>query len=144
MAELSIGEVAERAGVATSAIRYYEKIGLLDAPTRLGGRRTYEPSVVQRLSLILLARDAGFSLDEIQVLVNQFPADTSPDKRWQALVPRKLKELDALSSRIQQMRKLLTQTLQCGCATLDECVAGLGKGKGRLTCGEPELVSLKV
>jgi MerR family redox-sensitive transcriptional activator SoxR len=132
---LSIGEVAERTGLATSAIRYYEKIGLLDEPPRSAGRRYYDPAILQRLSLILMARDAGLSLDEIQVLVNRFPEGTRPEERWRTVAPRKLKELEALSLKIEGMKAALTRTLRCDCATLDDCASRWEQGRGSLCCG---------
>ena len=63
--ELTIGEVARRAGIRTSAIRYYESVGLLPAPPRMSGRRRYDPSIVQRLAVLHLAQEAGFTMAEI-------------------------------------------------------------------------------
>lgn len=62
---IPIGEVARRAGIATSAIRYYERLGLMEPPTRLGGRRAYSPAGLRRLIFIGMLQDAGLSLDDI-------------------------------------------------------------------------------
>jgi MerR family redox-sensitive transcriptional activator SoxR len=90
-APLTIGAVARQAGVATSAIRYYETIGLLPAPVRLrNGQRRYEVTTVQRLRVIERAQRAGFTLGEIRELFFGFAAGTHPNTRWEALAQRKL------------------------------------------------------
>src|SRR5688572_23189374 len=100
--ELTIGEVARRAGIRTSAIRYYEDVGLLPAPPRVSGHRRYDPSVVQRLAVLHLAQEAGFTIAEIRVLFNGFAPDTPPAERWEALARRKLDEVDVLIQRAQR------------------------------------------
>lgn len=76
---LSIGEVAARAGVRTSALRYYESIGLLPAPRRINGRRAYEATILQQLAILQLAQKAGFTMNEIDELLHGFAADTFCD-----------------------------------------------------------------
>src|SRR5881398_1043098 len=91
---LAIGEVADRAGVEPSAIRYYESLGLLPRPSRVGGKRRYGDDVLDRLALIALAKDAGFTIKEIRALVSDFAPDSGPAERWRILATRKLAELD--------------------------------------------------
>ena len=67
--QLSIGDVARRSGVAATTLRYYEDAGLLHPPRRVGGRRRYDQSVMTRLEIIACCKAAGFSLDEIRVLL---------------------------------------------------------------------------
>ena len=81
MERLSIGEVGRRSGVAPSAIRYYERLGLLPRPARAGGKRRYDASVLEWLSLIALAREAGFTMKEIKRLVTGFTPGTPPAAR---------------------------------------------------------------
>src|SRR5262245_65880585 len=107
MEELAIGEVARRAGVRTSTLRYYESIGLLPAPRRINGRRRYDSSVLQMLSVIHLAQQAGFSMAEIQTLFYGFAADTPPGERWRPLAQHKLAAVDALIIHAQQRRHIL-------------------------------------
>lgn len=121
MENLAIGEIARRAGVATSTIRYYERIGLLPPSRRVSGKRRYDPSILQKLSVIRLAQQAGFTIAEIQTLLHDFPVNTPPSQRWQALAGSKITELDAMIQRAQQMKTLLETTLQCQCATLEDC-----------------------
>ena len=124
MEELTIGEVARRAGVRTSALRYYESIGLLPAPRRINGRRQYESATVQMLGVIQLAQQAGFTIAEIQTLFHGFAAGTPPAERWRPLAEHKLGEIDALIARAQRLRRLLETLLQCGCVSLEECGIG--------------------
>ena len=121
MEELTIGEVARRAGVRASALRYYESVGLLPAPPRVHGRRRYDPSVLQRLAVIHVAQEAGFTVAEIRVLFDGCDADTSPSARWRALAVRKIDEVDALIRRAQRMKELLEKGLACGCLRLEDC-----------------------
>ena len=99
MQALMIGEVARRAGIRPSAIRYYESVGLLPASERANGRRQYDAHVLRRLAVIQAAQQAGFTIAEIRTLVDGFPVGTPPSARWQALAHRKLDEVDALIRR---------------------------------------------
>ena len=116
---MRIGEVAEQAGVRTSLIRYYERIGLLPAPERVSGQRRYDASVLRRLAVIDVAQRAGLSLDEIGELVR---AGSEPiSEHLPDLAERKLPEIDALIDRAQRVRAWLQTARGCGCQTIDEC-----------------------
>jgi MerR family redox-sensitive transcriptional activator SoxR len=130
MEDLSIGEVARRAGVRPSALRYYEQIGLLPAPARVSGRRRYSEQTVRLLGVVRLAQAAGFTVAEIQTLLNGSTPGTPPAERWQPLARQKLRELDAQLARIAQMKRLLEQALGCGCLRLEDCAAALGEHGG--------------
>jgi MerR family redox-sensitive transcriptional activator SoxR len=118
---LTIGEVARRAGVRASAIRYYEEAGLLEEPDRVGGKRRYDEEALRRLALIGGAKRAGFTLGEIRTLLHGFPAGTGAAQRWQALASEKLIEVDEAIAQLRQTRGLLEEALRCECASLDEC-----------------------
>jgi MerR family transcriptional regulator, redox-sensitive transcriptional activator SoxR len=118
---LTIGEVARRAGVRASAIRYYEEAGLLEEPERVGGKRRYDEEALRRLALIGGAKRAGFTLGEIRTLLHGFPAGTGAAQRWQALASEKLVEVDEAIAQLRQTRGLLEEALRCECASLDEC-----------------------
>ena len=118
---LSIGEVARLAGLRPSAIRYYERVGLLPQATRVGGRRQYDDSILRRLAAIRLGQRAGFTLSEIRTLWKGFPPSTPPSERWSALGREKLGELDALIERAQRMKRVLGRGLECRCLTLEQC-----------------------
>lgn len=117
----SIGELANRAGIQASAIRYYESIGLLPEPQRINGRRRYDPSTLSRLELINAARSCGFQIREIQVLLNGFPEDTPAADRWASLADQKIEEIDHRIQQLQQIRELLEFARRCQCASLDQC-----------------------
>ncbi len=120
--ELTIGEVARRAGIRTSAIRYYESVGLLPAPARVNGHRRYDPTILQRLAVVHLAQQAGFTVAGIQTLLHGFAPDTPPAERWEALARRKLDEVDVLIQRARRMKEVLEIGLRCGCLRLEDCV----------------------
>lgn len=121
MQNRSIGQVAAESGVPASTIRYYEQIGLLPPAGRVNGKRRYEESVTQKLGLIRLAQQAGFTIAEIQSLLHDFPADAPPSERWQRMAHQKLEELDAMMKNLRAMKAILEQTMQCQCASLEEC-----------------------
>jgi MerR family transcriptional regulator, redox-sensitive transcriptional activator SoxR len=122
-----IGEVVARSGVPASTIRYYEQIELRPPPARVNGRRRYAAAILQKLNVIRLAQQAGLTIAEIQTLLHDFPADAPPSARWQVLAEQKLVELEERLQTIQAMKVILSQTLQCHCATLDECGGGMNK-----------------
>ncbi len=121
-ANLTIGEVARQAGLHTSAIRYYEDIGVLPRPERTHGHRRYTSRVFQQLAFIQLARDAGFTMAEIQTLVSGFDETAPLGMRWRSLAQQKLAELDVTISRAQGMKRVLEEGIRCQCLDLDECL----------------------
>ena len=121
MRELTIGEVARRTGLRTSAIRYYEQCGLIAPAGRIGGKRRYDDAAVERLALIAFAQSAGFSLAEIRRLLSGFNETVAAGERWRALAQAKLDQLDEAASRIEVMRGILKRAMRCGCLDLDEC-----------------------
>ena len=129
MEQLSIGEVAHRTGLRPSALRYYEDVGILTPPRRINGRRRYDADVFTRLAVVRMAQEAGFTIDEVRTLVAGFPEGTPASARWRAMAHHKLAEVDALIARAQTVRRVLEQSLECGCLTLEAC-AHLGWGLG--------------
>ncbi|MBZ0310452.1 MAG: MerR family transcriptional regulator [Anaerolineae bacterium] len=122
MEELTIGEVARQVGINISAIRYYERIGLLPKSKRVNGQRRFNDDIIQTLHLILFAQNAGFNLKEIETLLNGFEPNTPPSQRWQLLANQKLGEIKVLIERAHMMQNLLEEVLHCGCARLEDCV----------------------
>jgi DNA-binding transcriptional MerR regulator len=102
-------------------LRYYEKAGLLPSPARASNRRQYDYSVLGRVRIILLARDAGFSISETRTFLNGFPIGTRPALRWSAMAKRKIAELDELTVRLNQMRSILNAGFHCECRQLEDC-----------------------
>ena len=127
--ELAIGEVARRAGIRPSALRYYESIGLLPAPTRVSGRRRYDERTVQLLRVVRLAQQAGFTVAEIQTLLHGYAPETPPAARWRPLAEGKLRELDARIERAQQMKAVLEMGLNCGRLQLEDCPIAVEEGR---------------
>jgi MerR family transcriptional regulator, redox-sensitive transcriptional activator SoxR len=117
--EISIGELARRAGMRPSAIRYYESIGLLPTPERVAGRRRYAPDTLQTLSVIAAAQRAGLSLDDIGQLLAASGGAVSDQLR--TIAARKLPEVDALIERARLVRTWLEAAAECRCPSLDEC-----------------------
>ncbi len=122
MKELTISEVARQAGLRTSAIRYYESVGLLPLPPRVSGQRRYQADVLRRLAFIQTAQAVGFRVADIQALLQELDGDVPLSSRWQSLARRKLAEVDTLIQRAQGMRQMLEQGLQCGCPDLEDCI----------------------
>ncbi|HLU10928.1 MAG TPA: MerR family transcriptional regulator [Oceanobacillus sp.] len=127
MAELSISEVAQRAGLRPSALRYYEEIGLLTPTRRIGGRRHYDESVLEKLAVIQTAQQAGFTLAELRILLNDVLDAASPSTRWHDLIQRKLQEMNTLLQNVQNMKRLLEDIMDCDDASLAECIILTGQ-----------------
>jgi len=121
MKPLSIGEVARRTGIRTSALRYYEEAGILPTAARVGGRRRYDADIIHRIDVLRFAQQAGFTLEEIKTLFHGFGADTPVSTRWQSLARKKLDELDLLAERIRRMKQALQLGLKCGCIRIEDC-----------------------
>ena len=139
MPPLTISQVARQIGLQASAIRYYERIGLLPPAQRISGQRRYDSTVLYRLAIVQRARQLGFTLEEIRQLFLGFRNVTRASERWQKLSQRKLAELDVLMDGIRTVRRLLKKMMQdCRCETLDQC----GKGIFQNGCVEARVRSL--
>jgi len=120
-ATLTIGDVAKRAGLKTSAIRYYESVGVLPEPERTGGQRRYREDVLRRLEMIDVAKRAGFSLQEAASLFAAGTDRAPAAEQLRALAEDKLPEMQALVRRAQAMAEWLHTATGCGCEDLDAC-----------------------
>src|SRR5262245_18552676 len=105
---IAIGELARRTGLATSALRYYERVGLLSPAGRTGGRRYYSVASIERVALIQLCQDAGFTLREILTLLATCGRRGGP---WTRLVEAKLRELDTRIAQAKHARALVQHAL---------------------------------
>jgi MerR family redox-sensitive transcriptional activator SoxR len=119
---MKIGELAARAGLNASAIRYYEKVGLLAPPARAGGQRRYPSDALDRVLLIRFAAEMGFTLDEIKLFLSGLRSNAPVGHRWRKLAHRKISEVDANIVRSRRLKSLLEHLLQCRCTTLQICV----------------------
>jgi MerR family redox-sensitive transcriptional activator SoxR len=120
-ATLTIGEVAARAGVNTSHIRYYERVGVLPQPERTSGRRRYGEDVLHRLAIIDVAQRAGFTLDEIRHLTGPANQGALAGNRIRDLAERKLPAIETLIARAEAMKAWLDVATTCDCETVDVC-----------------------
>jgi MerR family redox-sensitive transcriptional activator SoxR len=114
--------IAQKAGIQTSAIRFYEQLGLLKAPPRISGRRRYNADVLQQLRAIQVAQQAGFTLNEIGTLFSGFSEDTPVSDRWRQMAKQKIEEVNGLISKAQRMNRVLEEGLRCGCVELEDCL----------------------
>ena len=129
--DLAVSDVARVFGLRTSAIRYYEQIGILPPPTRQNGQRRYDNSGLYRLAVVQRARETGFTLKEIRELFFGFPPGTPPPKRWHQLSQRKIAELRERMKRLKLMERLLERMEGCRCDALDECGEKILRQRGK-------------
>jgi MerR family transcriptional regulator, redox-sensitive transcriptional activator SoxR len=120
--ELTIGEVSTRSGVATSALRFYERRGLIASARTDGNQRRYERAVLRRIALIQAGRAAGISLEQIGAALETLPRNRTPSRRnWERLSNRWREDLDARIETLQALRERLTTCIGCGCLSIDKC-----------------------
>jgi MerR family redox-sensitive transcriptional activator SoxR len=121
-AELSIGEVAARSGVATSALRFYEAEGLITSHRTSGNQRRYERAILRRIALIQAGRAAGIPLERIRLALETLPADRTPTRRnWERLSRGWREDLDLQIATLQAIRDRLTTCIGCGCLSIEAC-----------------------
>ncbi len=128
LAELRIGEVSDRSGIAASAIRYYEGEGLIPKPDRRNGLRVYNESILDQLALIGLTKRAGFTVAETRKLLAGFSRKTPPGERWRALARAKNAELDERIAEAERMKRVLRTVTRCRCPTLADCGRAMKAG----------------
>ena len=120
--ELSIGDVARRSGVAPSALRFYERRGLIASTRTDGNQRRYDRAVLRRIALVQAGRAAGISLVEIRAALASLPTSRTPSRRdWERLSNRWRNDLDARIETMQALRERLTTCIGCGCLSIDKC-----------------------
>ena len=119
---LTIGEVARRSGVASSALRFYEERGLIVSVRAGSGHRRYPRSVLRRIAFIVFAQRIGLTLEEIGAELAKLPADRSPTRQdWARLSGAWTKRVDQMIAQLQRLRDGLTQCIGCGCLSIDKC-----------------------
>ena len=132
MAVFRIGEVAERSGIAASAIRYYEREGLIPRAARRNGWRVYDEAILDRLSLIDAAKCAGFTVAEIEKLLSGLSGGKPPGEYWRGLMDAKMAELDERIVEAKRMKRVLRVFMQCRCPTVVDCGRALNSSKKRM------------
>jgi MerR family redox-sensitive transcriptional activator SoxR len=120
--ELTIGEVAGRSGVATSALRFYEAQGLIAADRTSGNQRRYDRAILRRIAVIQAGRAAGVPLERIRAALATLPAHRTPTRRdWERLSRRWRDDLDRQIATLEGLRNRLTTCIGCGCLSIDAC-----------------------
>jgi MerR family transcriptional regulator, redox-sensitive transcriptional activator SoxR len=119
---LTIGEVAARSGVATSALRFYEDQGLITSERTGSGHRRYPRAVLRRVAFIVFAQKVGLSLEEIGSELARLPRNRAPERAdWARLSSGWTKRIDERIAELERMRSGLTECIGCGCLSLDRC-----------------------
>ena len=144
---LTVGEVAERSGVATSALRFYEEQGLIQSRRTDAGHRRYPRAVLRRIAFIVFAQKVGLSLEEVGAELAKLPEDAVPTHAdWARLSSTWRTRIDERIAELQRLRDTLSTCIGCGCLSLTECrvvnpadrAAHLGPGPARWTRGRTE------
>ena len=142
---LTIGELSERSGVASSALRFYEERGLISSERAPSGHRRYARPVIRRVAFIVFAQRVGLSLDEIRDELAKLPVDRVPRRRdWSRLSSGWSARIDERIAELERLKAGLTECIGCGCLSLDRCklanpgdrAAGRGPGP-RYWIGDP-------
>ena len=145
---LTIGEVAARTGVATSALRYYEREGLLQSERSDGGQRRYHRDALRRVAFIRVAQRVGLTLDEIRDALSSLPEERTPNRAdWERLSKRWRPRLDEQIAMLQRLRDDLSSCIGCGCLSMRSCAlfnqgdvaAALGTGPRYLLGDRPTI-----
>src|SRR5262247_2215397 len=119
---LTISEVARRSGVASSALRYYEELGLITSTRAGSGHRRFPRSVLRRIAFIVFAQRIGLSLEEIGAELAKLPAERIPARAdWGRLSGEWTRRIDQRITELQRLRAGLTQCIGCGCLSIDKC-----------------------
>ena len=122
---MKIGKLAHKAGLNASAIRYYEKMGLVAAPQRIGRQRRYAGDALDRVLLIRFASEMDFTLGEIKLFLHGLRDNSPVGPRWRKLAHRKIAEIDENFQRSLRLKSLLQHLLHCSCTSLQICVQRL-------------------
>ncbi len=137
--ELTIGEVARRSGVATSALRFYEERGLITSERAGSGHRRFPRAVLRRIAFIVFAQRIGLTLEEIGDELAKLPPDRAPTRRdWSKLSSGWSSRIDDRIAELERLKAGLTECIGCGCLSLERCrlanpgdrAAGWGQGRG--------------
>jgi MerR family redox-sensitive transcriptional activator SoxR len=122
MAGISIGQLAAKAEVNASTLRYYESVGLIPAPERKNGQRRYDERLLDRINFIKIAQQTGFSIQEITVLLEGFETGDSLSERWEQMAKHKRPQLEERKKQLNSMIQILDSGLSCKCLTWSECL----------------------
>jgi MerR family redox-sensitive transcriptional activator SoxR len=124
MSSMSIGQAARQARVKPSTLRFYEEIGVMPRAQRVNGRRRYGPDAIERVQVARFAQSVGFTLAQIRDLFRLGGGRPVLHKRWKPVAREKIRELDAIIAKAQQMKAALSFGLECGCIRIEDCLPG--------------------
>jgi MerR family transcriptional regulator, redox-sensitive transcriptional activator SoxR len=134
---LTIGEIARRSGVASSALRFYEQRGLITSERAGSGHRRYPRAVLRRIAFIVFAQRIGLTLEEIGAELAKLPPHDAPTRRdWSRLSATWSSRIDERIAELERLKLGLTECIGCGCLSLDRCqLANPGDRAARLGSG---------
>jgi MerR family transcriptional regulator, redox-sensitive transcriptional activator SoxR len=118
---MRISELARKAGIRASAVRFYEKVRVLPPASRQSGQRHFTPEAELYLAVIGFARRAGFTIAEIRLLFHGFRTNTPASARWRSLAQKKHHEIDLQIRNLHGMQRLLRNGMRCRCIRLEDC-----------------------
>ena len=119
---VTIGELARRAGVATSALRYYEQLGLISSERTSGGQRRYTRAMLRRVAFVRAAQTVGLSLDEVRAALARLPDERTPSKAdWNKVSATWIRRIDERIAELERLRETLNSCVGCGCLSLRTC-----------------------
>ena len=119
---LTVGQLSERSGIATSALRFYETKNLISSWRTSGNQRRYNTAMLRRIALIQVAQSIGFTLEEVTHELASLPMDKTPTKRdWDRVAKKWQKDLDNKMNKIKSLRENLTGCIGCGCLSMKKC-----------------------
>ena len=127
MSGLSIGQLAEKAELNTSTLRYYESVGLLPFPERKNGQRRYDERLLERINFIKIAQQTGFSIQEMVILLEGFESSDTLSDRWEQMAKQKSLELEERKKQLNSMIQILDSGLSCKCLSWSECLEKIEK-----------------
>jgi MerR family redox-sensitive transcriptional activator SoxR len=135
---LTVSEVARRSGFAPSALRFYEREGLIEASRTSGGQRRYRRSTLRRLAFIRAASNVGLSLDEVRTELGRLPSNRTPTKAdWQRISAAWRTRLDEQVAALEALRDKLDSCIGCGCLSLKQCGISNPSDQAALTPAAP-------
>ncbi|WP_045299192.1 redox-sensitive transcriptional activator SoxR [Saccharothrix sp. ST-888] len=119
---LTIGQLAERSGLATSALRYYEQLGLINSERTTGNQRRYARSTLRRVAFVRAAQRVGLSLEEARTALDRLPEDRAPStSEWSGVAQSWQSRIDRQIAELEQLKVKLTGCIGCGCLSLARC-----------------------
>lgn len=119
---LTIGQLAERSGLATSALRYYEKLGLIHAERTAGGQRRYVRATLRRVAFVRAAQRVGLSLEEARTALDRLPEGRAPSAgEWSGVAESWQARIDQQIAELERLKEKLTGCIGCGCLSLSRC-----------------------